>query len=204
MLIFAACLVIWSACAPAPRSSGTTAPSGQQPAGRPAGERKTIVFGVTGQINAFSLAEVGSGSAGRALTELWLQGLVTSGMHSQAPEPRIAAEMPSMDRGTMGVDPDGSMTVTWKLRNDVKWADGAPFTANDFLFGYHVATDQDTPFPSGTLGRELRSISAPDDYTLVMVWRRPYYLADAIGAPVAGLQPLPRHVLEAEYEAKNS
>src|SRR5688572_33448621 len=98
MLIFAACLVIWSACAPAPRSSGTTAPSGQQPAGRPAGERKTIVFGVTGQINAFSLSEIGSGGAGRALAELWLQGLVTSGLKTQAPEARIAAEVRSEER----------------------------------------------------------------------------------------------------------
>ncbi len=116
------------------------------------------------------MAEVGSGGAGRALAELWLQGLVTSGMKTQAPEARIAAEVPSVDRGTMKVEPDGSMTVTWNLRRDVQWADGKPFTAHDFLFGYRVATEQGTPFPSGTLGRDLKSIAAPDDHTLVMVW----------------------------------
>ncbi len=101
-----------------------------------------------------------------------------------------------MDRGTMRLEPDGSMIVTWKIRTDVKWADGAPFSAQDFLFGFHVATDAETPFPSGTLGRELSSMTAPDDETLVMHWKRPYYLANAIGSPVAGLQPLPRQLRE--------
>src|SRR5204862_5946899 len=111
--------LLLAACAP---PTPATERGGQQPGAEPAA-RKTIVFGAVAPINAFSLAEVGSGSAGRALTELWLQGLVTSGMKSQAPEPRIAAEMPTMDRGTMRIEPDGSMVVTWKLRNDVKWAD---------------------------------------------------------------------------------
>ena len=197
-----ALLVVVAACAPPP--GGTRLPGDQQRGPQAAAPRKSIVFGVQGQINAFSLAEVGSGGAGRALAELWLQGLVTSGMKTQAPEARIAAELPSVDRGTMRIEPDGTMSVTWKLRNDVKWADGAPLTSHDFLFGYRVATDADTPFPSGTLGRELASISAPDDLTLVMVWKQPYYLANAIGSPVAGLQPLPRHVLEAEYELQNT
>jgi ABC-type transport system substrate-binding protein len=196
----AGALVVLAACAPAAPTSGQRS---QPSAGAAPGVKKTIVFGAIAPINAFSLAEVGSGSAGRALTELWLQGLVTSGMKSQAPEPRLAAEMPSLDRGTMRVDPDGTETVTWKIRTDVKWADGTPFTAQDFLFGYHVATDENSPFPSGTLGRELSSMTAPDDYTLVMVWKRPYYLADAIGSPVAGLQPLPRHILAEEFAANN-
>lgn len=197
VLVAVAVLVALTACgAPTGRVS-----TDQPAASRDPAVRKTIVFGITGQIAAFSVAEVGSGGAGRALTELWLQGLVTSGMKTQAPEPRIAAELPSLERGTMQLEPDGAMTVTWKLRRDVKWADGVPFSAEDFLFGYRVATDADSPFPSGTLGRELRSITAPDDQTLVMVWRRPYYLANAIGSPVAGLQPLPRHLLAAEYDA---
>jgi peptide/nickel transport system substrate-binding protein len=195
-------LILFAACAPTPGGSQSR-PGDQQPSARAPAERKTIVFGVTGQINAFSLAEVGSGGAGRALAELWLQGLVTSGMKTQAPEARIAREVPSRERGSMRLEPDGTMTVTWSLRDDVKWADGVALTAEDFLFGYHVATDADTPFPSGTLGRELASMSAPDAHTLIMVWKQPYYLANAIGSPVAGLQPLPRHVLQEEYEARN-
>jgi peptide/nickel transport system substrate-binding protein len=198
-------LVMLAACAPASPASApprAQAPGEQAPAPAQPAARKSITFGITGNIRSFSLSEVGSGGAGRALTELWIQGLVTSGMKTQAPEARIAAEVPSVDRGTMRVEPDGTMTVTWKIRPDVKWADGTPLTSQDFLFGYRVATEQGTPFPSGTLGRELDAITAPDDQTLIMVWKRPYYLANAIGSPVAGLQPLPRHVLETEFDAK--
>src|SRR6266496_3587700 len=112
-------VIVLNACAPAPPASQG---SGQQPQAAPpaAAAKKTIVFGVRGTINSFSLAEVGSGGPGRALTELWLQGLVTSGTQSQAPEARIASEVPSVDAGTMRVEADGTMTVTWKIRPDVK------------------------------------------------------------------------------------
>jgi ABC-type transport system substrate-binding protein len=199
--VLALVVIALGACAPpAAPSAGRGAQSGEA---QPQSARKVIVFGVAGPIPAFSLAEVGSGSAGRALTELWLQGLVTSGMRSQAPEPRIAAELPSIERGTLQMEPDGSMTATWRLRKDVKWADEVPLSAHDFLLGFQVATDPDSPLPSGTLGRELHSMSAPDDHTLVMHWKRPYYLFDAIGSPVAGLQPLPRHILAEEWAARN-
>src|SRR5262245_41758952 len=65
-----------TSCAPAAPSGRTDSQGGS---GSPA-VRKTLIYGAVAPINAFSLAEVGSGSAGRALTELWLQGLVTSGM----------------------------------------------------------------------------------------------------------------------------
>src|SRR4051812_26171960 len=73
-----ALVLILAACAAPPSSPGRQTEPGAAPAAATA--RKTIVFGVAGQINAFSLAEVGSGGAGRQLTELWLQGLVTSGL----------------------------------------------------------------------------------------------------------------------------
>lgn len=189
--------VTLAACAPMPGGAGRAQP------GQPVEVRKTITIGVAGPITAFSVAEVGSGQAGRALTEVWIQGLVTSGVKTPAPEPRIAAELPALDRGTMRVEPDGQMTVVWRLRPDVHWADETPLTAHDFLFGHQVMNDAEMPFPSGTLGRRLSSISAPDDYTLVMVWKEPFYEANAVGSNLSGLQPLPRHVLLEDLESRN-
>src|SRR4051812_47341560 len=40
--------------------------------------------------------------------------------------PVLAAEIPDIENG--GVAPDG-MSVTWKLKKDVQWHDGRPFTA---------------------------------------------------------------------------
>src|SRR5437870_3692548 len=112
-------VVLFTACAPsapattpsAPRdtSSAATAvpaPSASDPS------KKTITIGVTGAFNAFSVADTGNtASGGVSLQELWLQSLVTSAYNSPAPEARIATELPSIEKGTMRIEPDGRMTV---------------------------------------------------------------------------------------------
>jgi peptide/nickel transport system substrate-binding protein len=45
--------------------------------------------------------------------------------------PVLAAEIPSLEDG--GVAADG-MSVTWKLKRDVQWHYGRPFTADDIVF----------------------------------------------------------------------
>ena len=55
--------------------------------------------------------------------------------------PVLAAEVPEIENG--GVAPDG-MSVTWKLKKDVAWHDGRPFTADDVVFNWEYATDPAT------------------------------------------------------------
>ena len=45
--------------------------------------------------------------------------------------PALAAEIPSRENG--GIAADG-MSVTWKLKRDVQWHDGKPFSADDVVF----------------------------------------------------------------------
>src|SRR5882762_596188 len=45
--------------------------------------------------------------------------------------PMLAAEIPETENG--GISPDGK-SVTWKLKKDVQWHDGRPFTADDVVF----------------------------------------------------------------------
>ncbi len=53
----------------------------------------------------------------------------------------LAAEIPEIENG--GVAPDG-MSVTWKLKKDVAWHDGRPFTADDVVFNWEYAADPAT------------------------------------------------------------
>jgi peptide/nickel transport system substrate-binding protein len=55
--------------------------------------------------------------------------------------PVLAAEIPEIENG--GVAPDG-MSVTWKLKRDVRWHDGRPFTADDVVFNWEYAADPAT------------------------------------------------------------
>src|SRR5215472_4421703 len=47
--------------------------------------------------------------------------------------PVLAAEVPSMSNGGLAAD---GKTVTYKLRPNVKWADGQPFDAEDVAFTF--------------------------------------------------------------------
>jgi peptide/nickel transport system substrate-binding protein len=55
--------------------------------------------------------------------------------------PVLAAEIPEIENG--GVAPDG-MSVTWRLKKDVQWHDGRPFTADDVVFNWEYAADPAT------------------------------------------------------------
>ena len=55
--------------------------------------------------------------------------------------PRIAQKVPTIRDGDWQIAPDGSMTVTWQLRPDVKWHDGKPLVADDFVFGVQALRD---------------------------------------------------------------
>ncbi|MPZ15032.1 MAG: hypothetical protein GEU73_11515 [Chloroflexi bacterium] len=48
--------------------------------------------------------------------------------------PRLAVERPSVENGTWRVDPDGSMVTTWRIRPNITWHDGQPFTSADVAF----------------------------------------------------------------------
>lgn len=59
--------------------------------------------------------------------------------------PVLAAELPTLDNGGVVIDDEaGTMDVTWKMRDDVNWADGTPVTADDVLFTYEAIINPDT------------------------------------------------------------
>src|ERR1700716_1239358 len=47
--------------------------------------------------------------------------------------PILAAEIPSIQNGAVAKD---GKSVTWKLRTNVVWHDGKPFTADDIVFNW--------------------------------------------------------------------
>lgn len=65
---------------------------------------------------------------------------------------------------------EDATAFTFYLREGMKWSDGAPFTADDFIFWYEdiVLNDELTPIKDGWLysGGELGKIEKVDDYTV--------------------------------------
>ncbi|MGQ0735560.1 MAG: peptide ABC transporter substrate-binding protein [Acidobacteriota bacterium] len=106
--------------------------------------------------------------------------------------PLLAAEVPTLDNGGVTLRPDGGMDVTWRLRPNVTWHDGTPFTSADVKFTVEAINDP-AYNPESTDGFDrISSVDTPDALTAVVHYREvyaPYALQFMRGA-------LPRHVLE--------
>ena len=114
---------------------------------------------------------------------------------NQSYVPEVAVEQISVEKGTWRINPDGSMDVTWRIRPNVQWHDGMPFTAADLMFTFSVIKDAEIPNVIGAPLRLMQSASAPDPHTFVIHWSGPY--VDADQAP--GLTLMPRHLLEEAF-----
>lgn len=195
--------VVLMACAPLAPGGGP----GQGREDRPSAARKTTaVLGVAAVIPALSWAYSGTSSGGAySFAELYMQGLVTTGMTSTVPEPRIAAELPSLDKDTAQVTPDGRMKVTWRIRPDARWADATDLTSKDYAFGFEVLKDPNNPLAGATsvvnIGPLVESLEVIDEKTFVMNWARPFYQFDAMG--FLTLQPIPTHILRTLWDERN-
>ena len=120
-----------------------------------------------------------------------VEGLVTTDEKMQV-VPLLAAEVPTLANGGVRLRPDGGMDVTWKLRPDVKWHDGTPFTSADVQFT--VAAINDPKYnPESTDGFDrIASVDTPDPHTAVVHYKEvyaPYQLQFVRGT-------FPKHVLQ--------
>jgi peptide/nickel transport system substrate-binding protein len=134
----------------------------------------------------------GSGDITKQVNWVFHTGLTTFDAQGNL-LPRLARKVPSVEDGDWVVLPDGGMEVTWKIRPDVKWHDGARLTAHDFVFGIDVARDPQLPLPQTGGVTFIKEVRAPDDETLVIRWSETYYGANQ-GTP-AEMPALPRHLV---------
>jgi peptide/nickel transport system substrate-binding protein len=88
--------------------------------------------------------------------------------------PEIAAELPTIENGDVVIDEENwTMDVTWKLRQDIQWADGVPVTADDVVFTYDAIVDPDTGFWIAGIDY-VDSVEKVDDYSVVVHYNTVY------------------------------
>ncbi|GAU86134.1 oligopeptide ABC transporter periplasmic oligopeptide-binding protein OppA [Bosea sp. BIWAKO-01] len=106
--------------------------------------------------------------------------------------PFLAAEIPSRANG--GLSADG-LTVTWKLKRDVKWHDGKPFTADDVVFTWEYAADPATAAYTIGAYKDLK-VEKLDDHTVRVIFTAPQpFWADAFVGTVGMI--IPKHLFGA-------
>ena len=105
--------------------------------------------------------------------------------------PILAAELPSKENGGLAAD---GKSVTWKLKQDVKWHDGHPFTADDCVFNWEYARNPATA--AVTIGKYTNvKVEKVDDQTIRVLFEQPTpFWADAFTGAYGML--IPKHVFE--------
>ena len=106
-------------------------------------------------------------------------------------KPKLAATIPTRENG--GLSADGK-TVTWKLKQDVKWHDGKPFTADDVVFNWEYARDPATAAVTIATYKDV-VIEKIDPYTVVVKFAKaaPFW-ADALVGTRGML--IPKHLFQ--------
>jgi peptide/nickel transport system substrate-binding protein len=112
--------------------------------------------------------------------------------------PFLAAEIPDIENG--GLSRDGT-SVTWKLKQGVKWHDGKPFTADDVIFNWEYAADPATAATTIGAYQDIK-VEKLDQFTVRVHFPQPTpFWADAFVATQGMI--LPKHLFEA-YKGANS
>src|SRR5213593_174339 len=112
--------------------------------------------------------------------------------------PVLAAEVPSLQHGAVARD---GRSVTWKLKKNVQWHDGKPFTADDVVFNWEYAADPASACTTSGTYKEIK-VDKVDGHTVKITFPKPTpFWAD----PFVGVRGMiiPKHLFEGFKGAKS-
>lgn len=107
--------------------------------------------------------------------------------------PILAAEVPSLQNGQLAKD---GLSVTWRLKKNVTWHDGKPFTADDVVFNWEYVMDPATAATTAGPYRDIQRIDKVDSHTVKITFKnpKPFWSAPFCGGTGA---IVPKHLFEA-------
>jgi peptide/nickel transport system substrate-binding protein len=152
----------------------------------------TIIIGDWQEANQFNPFYLGQVTEANVASAAWASLVTLTHDYKYAPD--LAKEIPTTTNGGVKVPGDGgdAMTVTWTLRDGLKWSDGQPLTCDDFKYAQEWVLDKDNS-GIGTISgyQAISKLDCTSD--TVMVWHFPKIYEGYITLAVA---PLPRHFLK--------
>lgn len=163
---------------------GTSAPSRAAPVVR------RLVAVSTAEPETLSPFLAASGAAHEVIALVARDLVVTDASWARLPD--RAAAVPSWEDGSAAVNAE-KLVVTWRIRDDARWQDGAPMSAADFVLGWRVQADlsQEVVVGRDDAQRIESMRPAADGKSFVVTWREP----NPFFAEPRVHRPLPAHVV---------
>jgi peptide/nickel transport system substrate-binding protein len=99
--------------------------------------------------------------------------------------PKLAVEIPTIENGGISED---LKSITWKLKEGVRWSDGTDLTADDVVFTWKYCSDEATGCTSSESFLGIEKVEALDDHTVKITFEAPtpypYYAFVGAGTPI--------------------
>ena len=187
-------LLLAAACTPG-------APSSDGPGAAPGPQRSNRALTISIRTEPPTLAQkVLSSGVGTSFVVTQRVFNATLGLFdgSGTPRPYLAEALPQLDSSDWLTFPDGRMETRHRLRPGLVWHDGAPLTAEDFVFAWQVYAAPQVGIANVAPQSLIDEVLAPDAATLVIRWKRPY--PNAAILPEDNFPPLPRHLLREAFD----
>ncbi len=117
--------------------------------------------------------------------------------------PMLAQEVPTQANGDISAD---GLTIRYRLRHNVKWHDGFPFTSKDVRFTFDAVMNPNNDVISRNGYDDVSSVTTPDDYTVVFHLKRPYgpFVATAFSESDSPYEIIPEHLLGKLHDLNNA
>ena len=196
-------LLVLGACAPSSPQPGGEAPPVASSAS--AGSDRTLIVGIGREPqNLAPFGPLASGLTPVVMSVRPFNAFLELVDDRGVARPYLAETLPALGTDSWLVFPDGRMETRYRLKPNITWQDGAPFTAEDLVFAWRAYTTPEAGFAAAGAApiNLMEDVSAPDAQSLVIRWRQTYPEAGILqtgGITNLGLPPLPRHILEAPY-----
>ncbi|MDR2947459.1 MAG: peptide-binding protein [Candidatus Adiutrix sp.] len=192
LLLLAGLMALLSACSEAPEQPAPTPAATEQPAPAPTGpvNGDALVSASIGEPSNF-IPALASDSASTEITSRVYSGLLKIDKNLNI-VPNLAESLEISE---------DELTFTFRLRKNVRWHDGTPFTSRDAMFSYQLMINPNTPTAYAESYKQVKSAEAPDDYTFIVHYDRPLARAlvswcfDVMPAHLLEGQPLEGHPL---------
>src|SRR5574341_2428729 len=124
----------------------------------------TVFIGVTGDFDSFNELNAADGEALQVIQYMLFMCLTALDENFQF-APQLAESWEFSP---------GDTVLTYHLRKDVLWTDGAPTTAEDVLFTYQLATNPVVAYPAATRFDQTGKVEILDEYTIRFHFKQPY------------------------------
>jgi peptide/nickel transport system substrate-binding protein len=139
------------------------------PAASAAPEGKTVVLGFSQEPDTFVAGEGGLYVTQEAYNLIYSQLVVIDDL--MRPMADLAVDVPTLDNGEAVMVGDGAdqhLETTFHLRQEAKWSDGIPFTAEDVIFTWKLSLNPTWPAQAGNdIESKYADVVARDAHTVV-------------------------------------